>query len=45
MILRPAHPSDAMGVAKVHVRSWQLGYKNSLPDAYLASLKPEERSG
>ena len=27
------------------MRSWQAGYKDLLPDAYLASLTPEERAG
>jgi GNAT superfamily N-acetyltransferase len=44
MILRPAISGDAMGVAQVHVRSWQVGYQNLLPEAYLASLRPEERA-
>ena len=44
MILRPAEPEDAMAVARVHVRSWQMGYKDLLPQDYLASLQPEERA-
>lgn len=44
MLLRPADPADAMEVARVHVRSWQVGYRGLLPDAYLSSLSPEERA-
>jgi GNAT superfamily N-acetyltransferase len=44
MLLRPAEPVDAMAVARVHVRSWQAGYRGLLPDAYLNGLRPEERA-
>lgn len=44
MLLRPADPADAMEVARVHVRSWQVGYRGLLPDTYLNSLSPEERA-
>jgi len=33
-----------MGVARVHVRSWQVGYRKLLPDDYLDRLRPEERA-
>ena len=39
MLLRPAEPADAMGVARVHVRAWQVAYRNLLPDDYLDSLQ------
>ena len=44
MLLRPAEPADAMAVARVHVRAWQVAYRNLLPDDYLDSLKPEDRA-
>jgi GNAT superfamily N-acetyltransferase len=44
MLLRPAEPADAMGVAIVHVRAWQVAYRDLLPAGYLASLKPEDRA-
>jgi GNAT superfamily N-acetyltransferase len=44
MLLRAAEPGDAMAVARVHVRSWQAGYRGLLPDAYLDGLRPEERA-
>ena len=33
-----------MAVAAVNVRSWQHGYRGSLPDAYLDGLRPEDRA-
>ena len=45
MLLRPAVPEDAMGVARVHVRAWQAAYRTLLPDAYLDALRPEDRAG
>jgi len=42
--LRPARPDDADAVARVHVRTWQAAYRGLLPDAYLDSLREEERA-
>jgi GNAT superfamily N-acetyltransferase len=44
MQLRPAEPSDAMAVARVHVRSWQVAYRGLLPEDYLDQLHPEDRA-
>jgi len=44
MRLRPAEPDDAISVARVHVRSWQVAYRTLLPDDYLAQLRPEDRA-
>jgi GNAT superfamily N-acetyltransferase len=44
MELRPAVPADALAVARVHVRSWQVGYRGLLPAAYLEGLRPEDRA-
>jgi len=44
MFLRPAEPEDALAVARVHVRSWQAGYRGLLPDAYLDGLRAEDRA-
>ncbi|SFR86006.1 Ribosomal protein S18 acetylase RimI [Dyella sp. OK004] len=44
MLIRPAEPDDAMDVARVHVRAWQVGYRDLLPDDYLARMRPEERA-
>jgi GNAT superfamily N-acetyltransferase len=44
MLLRPAIPQDALAVARVHVRSWQVAYRTLLPSAYLDQLRPEDRA-
>jgi GNAT superfamily N-acetyltransferase len=44
VIVRRALPADALAVAGVHVRSWQVGYEGLLPDDFLARLRPEERA-
>jgi GNAT superfamily N-acetyltransferase len=44
MNLRPAAPEDAMAVARVHVRAWQVGYRGLMPEDYLAGLRAEERA-
>lgn len=44
MLLRPAQPEDAVDVARVHVRAWQVGYRGLLPDEYLDALRPEQRA-
>ncbi|MFZ0501661.1 MAG: GNAT family N-acetyltransferase [Steroidobacteraceae bacterium] len=44
MILRPAAPDDAMPVARVHVRAWQVAYRGLMPPEYLQGLRPEERA-
>lgn len=44
MLLLLAELTDAMGVAQVHVRSWQVGYRGLMPDDYLDQLRPEERA-
>lgn len=35
--------ADAAGIAEVHVRSWQVGYRGQLPDDLLDSLEPAQR--
>ncbi|HWZ43662.1 MAG TPA: GNAT family N-acetyltransferase [Candidatus Saccharimonadales bacterium] len=44
MLLRPAEPEDAIAVARVHVRSWQVAYRTLLPGDYLDQLRPEDRA-
>lgn len=44
MLLRPAEPADAMAVARVHVRAWQIGYRGLLPQDYLDGLRVEDRA-
>jgi len=43
--VRVARPEDAESVARLHVRSWQVGYRGLLPDDYLDRLRPEDRTG
>ncbi|CDO11463.1 GNAT family N-acetyltransferase [Mycolicibacterium cosmeticum] len=42
--VRNAVPADALAVAQTHVRSWQVGYKGLIAQAYLDRLRPEERA-
>jgi len=42
--VRAARPEDALEVAGVHVRAWQMGYRGLLPQGYLDGLRPEERA-
>ena len=44
MLLRPAEPADAIAVARVHVRAWQVGYRGLLPQEYLDGLRIEDRA-
>jgi GNAT superfamily N-acetyltransferase len=44
MELRHAEQTDAMAVARVHVRSWQVAYRKLMPDDYLDHLRPEDRA-
>ena len=44
MEIRLAVPTDALAVARLHVRSWQAAYRNLLPADYLNGLRPEERA-
>lgn len=43
MRIREAEPKDARGIAQVHVRSWQVAYRDKLSADYLDSLSVEER--
>jgi GNAT superfamily N-acetyltransferase len=44
MLIRQAEPDDAMAVARVHVRSWQVAYRKLIPDDFLDQLRPEDRA-
>jgi GNAT superfamily N-acetyltransferase len=43
MEIRRALADDALGVATVHVRSWQAAYRGLMPDGYLDQLDVERR--
>jgi len=44
MLIRDAEAADALAIAEVHVRSWQVAYRGLLPDDYLDGLRPEDRA-
>jgi ribosomal protein S18 acetylase RimI-like enzyme len=37
-------PGDEIDVARIHVRSWQVGYRGLLSDEYLDGLRAEDRA-
>ena len=41
--IRAARPTDAHGIARVHVDSWRTTYRGLVLDDYLASLRYEDR--
>jgi ribosomal protein S18 acetylase RimI-like enzyme len=41
--IREAVPSDAIGIARVHVESWKSTYINIVPDDFLKSLSYDRR--
>jgi ribosomal protein S18 acetylase RimI-like enzyme len=42
--IRDARAEDALAVAGVHVRSWQVAYRGLLPDDYLDALQASDRA-
>jgi len=44
LVIRPAVPSDAEAIAKVHVESWRTAYKGIVADDFLAALSYERRA-
>ncbi len=42
--IRPAGPSDAKAIARVHVETWRSTYAGVIPDAYLTRLSVGERT-
>ncbi len=44
LLVRRATPQDAAGIARVHVRGWQVGYRGLVPDAVLDALSPTDRA-
>ncbi|MDG4665354.1 GNAT family N-acetyltransferase [Mycobacterium sp. 236(2023)] len=42
--IRRAEPADALAVADVHVRAWQVGYRGLLPQEYLDGLDVAARA-
>lgn len=44
IIIRPATPADAHGIATVHVHAWQEVYRDVVPQDYLDALAIEPRA-
>jgi GNAT superfamily N-acetyltransferase len=42
--VRLARPQDALAVAGVHVRAWQVAYRDLIDNEFLAGLRPEDRA-
>lgn len=42
MIIRPATPADAAGIARVHVDTWRTTYAGIVPAEFLAHMSYEE---
>lgn len=43
MIIAPAKPDDATGIATIHIRSWQAAYVNILDSEFLRGLSIADR--
>jgi len=43
MSIREANVKDANEIAKIHVKAWQVGYKEFMPKEYLDSLSVESK--
>jgi ribosomal protein S18 acetylase RimI-like enzyme len=44
LTIRPATPTDARGIAEVHVRTWQDTYAGHMPAEFLAGLSVDQRA-
>jgi ribosomal protein S18 acetylase RimI-like enzyme len=44
LTVRDATPDDAIEVAHVHIRAWQVGYRGLIPDEFLDGLSAQERA-
>lgn len=43
ILVRLGVPDDALALAEIHVRAWQVGYRGLLPDSLLDSLSAADR--
>jgi ribosomal protein S18 acetylase RimI-like enzyme len=43
-VVRDARPADAQAIARVHTRSWQVGYAHAFPAEALAAISVERRA-
>lgn len=44
MIVRPAEPTDAAAIARVHVDAWRESYRGLVPDAHLDGISYDDRT-
>lgn len=44
VVIREANATDALGIARVHVKGWQTAYAGLMPNEYLQSLSIEKRA-
>lgn len=44
MKVRPATPSDADAIARIHVDTWRAAYRGQIPESYLDSLSTADRA-
>lgn len=44
VLIRPATPDDASGIARVHVESWRSTYAGIIPADFLAALNVQNRA-
>jgi GNAT superfamily N-acetyltransferase len=44
LTVRDATAEDAIEVAQVHIRAWQVAYRGLMPDEFLDRLRVEERA-
>lgn len=44
VFVRAAVDADKDAVARVHVRSWQVGYRGLIPDEHLGQMRAEDRA-
>ena len=43
-MIRPGRPDDALGIARVHVRTWQAAYAHVFPADRLAGISADARA-
>ena len=44
LVLRQANVGDALGIAQIHVGTWQNAYLGMIPDSFLQGLSVEQRA-
>lgn len=44
MIIRQAHPEDALQIGEVHSKAWKQAYRNVFPREFIEADSPEKRT-